>query len=113
MTSTPNNNPKKAIYKFYQDHGCMGSLEGIFVADPEEVKRLINSQKEIYFGEVLGKHSEISGVITEGEITTVSDDPKVVKLFEDHDLSSGYCPFDYIEDFDEDREDDDYEGEDD
>ena len=99
---------KKAIYKFYQDHGRMGSLEGIFVADPEEVKRLINSQKEIYFGEVLGKHSEISSVITEGEITMVSDDPAFVKLFEFHDLSSGYCPFDYLED--DDYGDDDYEG---
>ena len=38
----------------------------------------------------------------------VSDDPKLVKLFEDHDLSSGYCPFDYLED--DDYGDDDYEG---
>ena len=92
----------KAIYKFYQDHGRMGSLEGIFVADPKEVKQLIDSEKEVYFGEVLGKHSEIYGPISEGEIKMVSDDPAFVKLFEAHDLSSGFCPFDYIEDtFDE------------
>jgi hypothetical protein len=110
MTSTLDNNPQKAIYKFYQDHGRMGSLEGIFVASQKEVKRLIDSQKEVYFGEVLGKHSEIYGAITENEITMVSDDPAFVGLFDAHDLSSGYCPLDYIEDVDEDGEDDDYEG---
>ena len=93
---------KKAIYKFHQDHGRMGSLEGIFAANPQKVKQLIDSGKEVYFGEVLGKHSEIYGPISEGEITMVSDDLAFVGLFETHDLSSGFCPFDYMEDtFDE------------
>lgn len=99
---------KKAIYKFYQDHGRMGSLEGIFVADPQRVKQLIDSEEEVYFGEVLGKHSEIYGPISEGEITMVSDGSAFVGLFEAHDLSSGFCPFDYMEDtFEEDSEDED------
>lgn len=85
----------------------MGSLEGIFVANPQKVKQLIDSEKEVYFGEVLGKHSEICGPISEGEITMVSDDPGFVELFEAHDLSSGFCPFDYIEDVDDDADDDD------
>ena len=102
---------KKAIYKFYKEYPRMGRLEGIFVASQKEVKLLIDSQKEVYFGEVLGKHSEIYGAMTENEITMVSDDPKVVKLFEDHHLSSGYCPIYYLgDDF---YGDDDYEGEDD
>jgi hypothetical protein len=104
MNPTPNNNPQKAIYKFHQDHGRMGSLEGIFVADPKEVKQLIDSEKDVYFGEVLGKHSEIYSPISDDEITMVSDDPAFVELFEAHDLSSGFCPFDYIEDVDEDDE---------
>ena len=70
----------------------MGSLEGIFVADPQEVKQLIDSEKDVYFGEVLGKHSEIFGPISENEITMVSDDPAFVKLFEAHNLSSGFVP---------------------
>ena len=111
MASTLDNNPQKAIYKFYKEYRRMGSLSGIFAADPQKVKQLIDNQKEIYFGEVLGKHSEIYGTMTENEITMVSDDPEVVKLFEDHDLSSGVCPFDYLED--DDYGDDDYEGEDD
>jgi hypothetical protein len=96
MTSTPDNDPQKAIYKFYQDHGRMGRLEGVFVADPQEVKQLIDSEKEVYFGEVLGRHSEICCDIGKDEITMVSDDPALVELFEAHDLSPGFCPFDYI-----------------
>ena len=92
---------KKAIYKFYQDHGRMGRLEGIFVANPQKVKQLIDSEEDVYFGEVLGKHSEIYGPISEDEIKMVSDDPALVELFEAHDLSSGFCPFDYMEDVEE------------
>jgi hypothetical protein len=36
----------------------MGALSGIFVAEEEAVEALIASGKEVYFGEVLGKHSE-------------------------------------------------------
>jgi hypothetical protein len=91
----------KAIYKLHFDCGRMGVLEGSFVADTEEVKKLIDSKKEVYFGEVLGKHSEISGRIEECDITLVTTEPKVVELFERHDLSSGYNPFDYIEEEEE------------
>ena len=99
---------KKAIYKFYQDHGRMGSLEGIFVANPQKVKQLIDSEKEVYFGEVLGKHSEIYGPISEDEMTMVAVEPALVELFEAHDLSSGFCPFDYMEEiFEEGSEDED------
>lgn len=86
---------EKAIYKFYADCGRMGFLDGVFVAEKQKVKNIIG--KKVYFGEVLGKHSEIYGTIEEDEITFISDDPHFVELFEKHDLSSGYNPIEYYE----------------
>lgn len=83
----------KAVYKLNVDFGRQGSLEGVFVADKSHVKTLIDEKIEVYFGEVLGKHSDIYGSIDPGEIEFVSDNEKVVELFESHNLSTGHDPF--------------------
>ena len=57
----------KAIYKFEADFGRYGVLRGLFLADKSEVKYLIG--KELYFYEVLGKHSEIRFECKEDHIT--------------------------------------------
>jgi hypothetical protein len=69
----------KKIYAYYCDCGRMGSLDGIFVADEEDVKKTIG--KTIYFGEVLGKHSEVIVDLEESELTVKSEDPDFVKRF--------------------------------
>lgn len=86
------------IYKFYWDSG-RGVLEGIFTESSENVKKIYN--KEIYFGEVLGKHSEVIVEIEEGEITLVTDDQEAVNLFERYNMHTGYNPFIYLADSDE------------
>lgn len=53
----------KAIFKMNLDAGRQGSLEGIFSAEKEHVKILVEQEIEVYFGEVLGKHSEIHGTV--------------------------------------------------
>jgi len=73
----------------------MGELAGVFVATDEQVKILIDEQIEVYFGEVLGKHSEVWGEIESKEMELVTEDSKVVDLFNEYDLSSGLNPFDY------------------
>lgn len=83
----------KAVYKFHVDCGRQGDLQGVFVANPDHVVKLIESKIEVYFGEVLGKHSEIYGSVESNNIALVSSDPEVVKIFEEHDLSSGLNPF--------------------
>jgi hypothetical protein len=84
------------LYDFYWDCGRNGDLEGRFLATQEEVDALIG--KEIYFGEVLGKHSEIYGEIEKGDITLVTDNQEFLKEAERLDicLSSGYSPLDYL-----------------
>lgn len=86
---------EKAVYRMHVNCGRMGVLSGVFVAKKAQVKKLVESETEIYFGEVLGKHSEIYGKIKENEIVMVSDSEEVINLIEEHQLSNGYDPFDY------------------
>lgn len=87
----------KLLYKFSWDCGRMGDVEGLFVSTNEEVAGLIG--KEVYFGEILGKHSEVYGVIEEGEITEVDIDSEAVAQVAEvlGDTWAGYNPFHYIE----------------
>jgi predicted nucleic acid-binding Zn ribbon protein len=85
----------KGVYKFYLDCGRMGHLDGLFVATSEEVNNVID--KKVYFGEVLGKHSEVYTVIKDFNIKLVSNSEEVVKIFEEHDISAGHNPLDYWE----------------
>lgn len=87
----------KKLYKFYWDCGGQGNVEGIFIAEEKEVKEAIG--KEIYFGEILGKHSEVYGILEKEEITeikvsdiTINEIKKVIGT----DIS-GYNPLNYIE----------------
>lgn len=85
----------KGIYKFHWDCGRQGDVEGCFVADDSEVKSAIG--KEVYFGEILGKHSEIYGTLEKDEIELTTTDPQVVSLFEQFKLASGYNPLEYLQ----------------
>jgi len=86
------------LYSFYADCGRMGSLSGLFVEDDSVVAKAIG--KHAYFGEVLGKHSEIEGTLEESEITVVSEDQdKIQWLIEVTGgwwSISGINPMDYI-----------------
>ena len=86
---------KQGIYKFNVDCGRQGELDGVFVATDEDIEILVDNGIEVYFGEVLGKHSEVYGKIEYDEVEFVTDDKKVVDLFIEHGLSTGYSPFDY------------------
>ena len=82
------------LYKFYWDCGRQGSLSGIFTATEEAVKGLIG--KYVYFGEVLGKHSEVEGPIEDGEIVEVTDDQAFIARAKEYDLiPTGFNPLDY------------------
>lgn len=101
----------KALYKMFCRCGRMGDLEGIFVADKEDVKILVGEGIEVYFGEVLGKHSEIVGAIEAEELTEVTDDPKVIDIFEQYKLYSGFNPFNYsVSNYYLDNSDDTFDG---
>lgn len=86
----------KKLFSFYWDCGRSGFVEGNFVADEEKLNSAIG--KLIVFGEVLGKHSEIQGVLELSDISMISDDQTKIACFESlFPKGTGYNPLDYIE----------------
>ena len=84
----------KALYKMTLDCGRMGGRESVFVAEKELVDYLTSHQIEVYFGEVLGKNSEVSECIEPDKIMFITDDEKIIEIIEECDLQSGYNPLD-------------------
>ena len=86
----------RKLYKFYLDCGRMGYLDGLFVATEEDIKMIIG--KDIYFGEVLGKHSDVIITLKKEDLTIKSDDQifinKLVEIIDDT-IISGYSPLEY------------------
>jgi len=94
------------LYKFFWDCGRMGEMEGLFVADDKIVADTIG--KELYFGEVLGKHSEIYGTLKKKDLTIISEDQEKINWLADTVQSysiSGWNPLDFT------NEEDTYEDE--
>ncbi len=85
------------LYSFFWDCGRMGEVEGLFVADSEDVENAIGAA--VYFGEILGKHSEIYGTLEEEDLTVVSDDQEKIQWLVDtigYSTISGYNPLEYL-----------------
>lgn len=87
---------QKYLWRFYWDCGRSGDLEGLFVATEKEVEDAIGSY--IYFGEVLGKHSEVYGTLEEGDIRKLDISPEAVAEVSKHLGTdwSGFNPLDYV-----------------
>lgn len=87
------------LYKFFVGCGRMGNVEGLFFAEESEIDDLIG--KQIYFGEILGKHSEIVFNLEADHLTVInlSDDAveELHKALGRERTISGYNPFDYYE----------------
>lgn len=87
----------KKLFRYGLDCGRMGFVEGLFICTQEEVDNAIG--RNVYFGEILGKHSEICGTLDASEIDCISEDQEKVEwLFNllGHSVS-GYNPLEYIE----------------
>ena len=94
----------KKLYTFYLDWGRMGDLEGLFIAEEQDVKDIIG--KSVYFGEVLGKHSEVEDEMTEDMFEAIDVPESVIAVLEEKlgTTISGYNPLEFYEDEDEDEE---------
>lgn len=80
----------KKLYKFYKYFGRMGSIESVFVANDADVARFIG--KEVYFGEILGKHSEVYFDLEESQFEVLSEDERVICVIEEYVGSVGHNP---------------------
>ncbi|MDN9010036.1 hypothetical protein [Brevibacillus laterosporus] len=87
---------EKFLWNFYWDCGRNGDLEGLFVASDNEIQELIG--KRVYFGEVLGKHSDVYGTLEQGDFDKINLDSETVgKVAEVLGVSwSGFDPRHYL-----------------
>lgn len=86
----------KKLYRFEVSYGRMGNLTGIFSADDADVKNLLGTS--IYFGECLGKHSDVLLDLKSDDLTIMTDDQVFIKKFDELALATGINPFDYVDD---------------
>jgi len=86
---------KESIFKFSKDFGRMGFLSGVFVAEQKDINDLIG--KEVYFGEVLGKHSDIYCTLEQEDFQQLTDDKDFIEKFKNFQLSTGINPLHYTE----------------
>ncbi|ATO50997.1 hypothetical protein P4V86_15460 [Brevibacillus laterosporus] len=87
---------ERFLWRFYWDWGRSGELEGLFVATENEIQGLAG--KSAYFGEVLGKHSEVYGTLEQGDFAKINLDSETVeKVVEVLGVSwSGFDPRHYL-----------------
>lgn len=86
----------RKLYSFELDWGRMGSLDGLFIAEEQDVKDIIG--KSVYFGEALGKHSEVEDEMTEDMFEAIDLPEEVLSILEDKvgTTLSGYNPLDIL-----------------
>lgn len=91
----------KILVRFHWDCGRMGDVSGLFITTDEALNK--GYDKRVYFGEILGKHSEVYGTLERKDIEYVSEDQEFIEKLEallGTDIS-GYNPLDYINDEEE------------
>jgi hypothetical protein len=109
----------KKLLAFNVYCGRMGSLSGRFVADDEDQAELESIMgRDIYFGEVLGKHSDVTITLEPEHISVVTDNEAFLAEAERLNISldTGFDPLqqyrDSADDGMYDEEEDGEEGED-
>lgn len=87
----------RTLYKFQEDFGRNGELLGFFVADNREVSDFIG--REIYFGEVLGKHSDVYVTLTKENLIPLTSDQEFIDKVIAYGLAPvGHNPLVLLED---------------
>lgn len=87
---------KRILVEFFWDCGRMGDVIGLFVTTQKDLDEAYG--KEVYFGEILGKHSDVYGTFEEKDIKVISEDSIFIEQLTHllGDDISGYNPLNYI-----------------
>jgi hypothetical protein len=95
----------RILCRYYSEVDRHGVIQGLFTTLKKDYDKLFG--KDVYFFEVLGKHSEFRGTIDEMELQILSDDINFIKQLEREALLvkefrsmtiSGQNPFKYLND---------------
>ena len=94
------NTSDMALYQFSQDCGRHGELSGVFIASAQEIENSIG--KMMVFGDVLGKHSEITSYLSFDQLTILPMSDLFVDEWISNGLKSiGINPLNYIQEYNE------------
>lgn len=87
----------KVLVKFRWDYARCGDVEGLFITTQKELKASYG--KYVYFGEILGKHSEVDGELNKSDFKIITQDQdfieKLINLFDGETLM-GCNPLDVL-----------------
>jgi len=86
----------KKLYHFKWDCYRQGEVEGLFVEDEETITK--NIGKDVIFGEILGKHSDVFGTLGMEDLEVIDVSESFINEFQEKIGSFGYNPIEYIED---------------
>lgn len=86
----------KKLYNFNFEHYRAGWLEGLFFAEEEDLNKVVG--KDIYFGEIFGKHSEVVQNFEREDFKIIALSQETLSELNSYfgDTISGYNPIDYI-----------------
>ncbi|RXZ77940.1 hypothetical protein EBB07_28180 [Paenibacillaceae bacterium] len=84
------------LWRMVWDFGRIGEVRGVFIATQKQVSNAIG--KYIRFGEVLGKYSEVGGILHEDCLERISVSSGAIEEISSHLGStwSGYNPLSYV-----------------
>lgn len=96
----------KKLFEMHVNYGRMGDLDGLFVSTQKKVDALAG--KNVYFGEVLGKHSEIDVDFEDHlpEFEVKSEDREFIKKLVEvvgSETISGFNPVEIFEEQERER----------
>jgi len=88
-------NSEFAAYSFNLDCGRQGELTGTFIARKDHVNFLIENDMTVYFGEVLGKHSEVYSKVSDKNFEILVEDQSILDTLSEIQFGSGINPLEY------------------
>lgn len=80
------------------DYGRGGDVEGVFLVSKEDFELAKKLNPQVYFGEILGKHSEVYCDFNEISFEVKTEDQEKVNALIEMDMhSSGHNPFECLD----------------
>jgi hypothetical protein len=85
----------EGLYQWSASFGRMGDLSGIVITTPKELK--IRAGADVYFGEVLGKHSNVWYEFDPSDFRLITNKPHEMDALKQlPNLLSGYDPIEAL-----------------
>lgn len=88
------------LYRYYEDYGRMGSIEGLFFLTEEKLNFYKKYTNVLYWDELLGKHSEGTFYFSDETITAIDIPEDAAQILRDaigSDVISGPFDFEYFD----------------